>query len=73
VIARPFSLLAPLSALLPRAAAIALELDHLIYDCFYLALSAARTAPLVTDDRRLLAKLQPSGFNVQAFQSWRAN
>jgi predicted nucleic acid-binding protein len=52
-IARPFDLLVPLTALLPRAAAIALELDHPIYDCFYLALGEAWTAPLVTDDRRL--------------------
>ncbi len=70
VVARPFDLLAPLSALLPRAAALALEIDHPIYDCFYLALSEARAAPLVTDDRRLLAKLRPTSFHVQALQSW---
>ena len=72
-IARPFAMLAPLTALLPRAAAIALELDHPIYDCFYLALSEARTAPLITDDRKLLAKLQATTFQVQALQSWRPN
>ena len=72
-IARPFDLLAPLSALLPRAAALALELDHPIYDCFYLALSEARTAPLVADDRRLLAKRRPTSFNVQALRAWRPN
>jgi len=72
-IARPFAMLAPLTALLPRAAAIALELDHPIYDCFYLALSEARTAPLITDDRKLLAKLQATTFRVQALQSWRPN
>jgi predicted nucleic acid-binding protein len=70
-VARPFDLLAPLTALLPRAAAIALELDHPIYDCFYLALGEARTAPLITDDRRLLAKLEATIFHVQALQSWR--
>jgi len=70
-IARPFDLLAPLTALLPRAAAIALELDHPIYDCFYLALSEARTAPLITDDRRLIAKLRTTTYEVQALQSWR--
>jgi predicted nucleic acid-binding protein len=72
-IARPFDLLAPLSALLPRAATLALDFDHPIYDCFYLALSEARNAPLITDDRRLLAKLRPTSFNVQALQSWRPN
>ena len=56
-----------------RAAALALELDRPIYDCFYLALSEARAAPLVTDDRRLLANLRPTSFNVQALQSWRPN
>jgi predicted nucleic acid-binding protein len=72
-IARPFATLAPLAALLPRAAAIALELDHPVYDCFYLALSEARTAPLITDDRRLLAKLQATAFQVRALQSWTPN
>ena len=72
-IARPFAVLAPLTALVPRAAAIALELDHPVYDCFYLALSEARTAPLVTDDRRLLAKLQATTFQVRALQSWSPN
>lgn len=70
-IARPFEMLAPLTVLLPRAAAIALELDHPIYDCFYLALSEARGAPLITDDRRLLAKLQATAFQVRALQSLR--
>ena len=70
-IARPFDLLAPLTALLPRAAAIALELDHPIYDRFYLALGEARTAPLIADDRSLLAKLEATIFHVQALQSWR--
>jgi predicted nucleic acid-binding protein len=45
----------PLRALAPRAAAIARELDHPVYDCFYLALAEAEDAPLVTADRRLLA------------------
>jgi predicted nucleic acid-binding protein len=45
----------PLQPLAPRAAAIACELDHPVYDCFYLALAEAEEAPLVTADRRLLA------------------
>jgi predicted nucleic acid-binding protein len=45
------------SALLAaRAGAIALEIDHPVYDCFYLALSEAQNAPLVSADRRLIAK-----------------
>jgi predicted nucleic acid-binding protein len=39
-----------------RAAAIALEMDHPVYDCFYLALSEAQNAPLVSADRRLIGK-----------------
>jgi predicted nucleic acid-binding protein len=42
--------------LAPRAAAIALELDHPVYGCFYLALSEAQNAALVSADRRLIAK-----------------
>jgi predicted nucleic acid-binding protein len=42
--------------LAPRAAAIALELDHPVYDCFYLALSEAQNAPMVSADHRLIAK-----------------
>lgn len=70
-VARPFAALAPLAALLPRAAAITLALDHPVYDCFYLALSEARDAPLITDDRRLLAKLDGAVFRVSALQSLR--
>jgi predicted nucleic acid-binding protein len=44
-----------LQSLALRAAAIARELDHPVYDCFYLALAEAEEAPLVTSDRRLVA------------------
>ncbi|HEY7302463.1 MAG TPA: type II toxin-antitoxin system VapC family toxin [Xanthobacteraceae bacterium] len=37
-----------------RALAIALDLRHPIYDCFYLALAQARTVRLVTADDRLM-------------------
>jgi predicted nucleic acid-binding protein len=37
---------------------IASQLDHPVYDCFYLALAEARDALLVTADRRLLRKLR---------------
>jgi predicted nucleic acid-binding protein len=45
----------PLRPLAPAAGAIARQLDHSVYDCFYLALAQAEEAPLVTADRRLLA------------------
>ena len=39
----------------PRAAQLALRLDHPIYDCFYLALAEREAAPIVSADRKLLA------------------
>ena len=38
-----------------RATALAIELGHPIYDCFYLALAERERAPLVSADRKLLA------------------
>jgi predicted nucleic acid-binding protein len=70
---RPFEELVPLTALLARAAAISLALDHPVYDCFYLALSEAREAPLVSADRRLLAKLRGSSFQVASLRSLSLN
>ena len=43
-----------MSALRDRALAIAIELRHPAYDCFYLALAERSTAPLVTADERLI-------------------
>lgn len=47
-------------ALLPRALALAVELDHPIYDCLYLAASETCGAPLVTADAKLYRKLAGS-------------
>ena len=49
-----------LPGLLPDAMSMALELEHPIYDCFYLALAERETADLVTADRRLIARLAGS-------------
>jgi predicted nucleic acid-binding protein len=45
-----------LKELLPMAMRMALELNHAIYDCFYLAAALRNDTKLVTADRRLLAK-----------------
>jgi predicted nucleic acid-binding protein len=57
-----FARLHDLRALAPRAGEIALAIDHPAYDCFYLALSEAEDAPLVTADRRLIAKVAGTPF-----------
>ncbi len=51
----PFDALVPVEDLRNRALDIALELDHPIYDCFYLALAERERCSLVTADKRLLA------------------
>jgi predicted nucleic acid-binding protein len=61
-ITRVFDRLEGLVPHAPRAAAIARELDHPVYDCFYLALSEALDAPLVTADGRLLARVAGTPF-----------
>ena len=45
--------LSPSADLLAHAAAIAIEIDHPVYDCLYLACAEVEEAPLVTADRRL--------------------
>lgn len=45
----------PSQALLPRALAMSLIIDHPVYDCIYLALAEREQLPLVTDDRKLAA------------------
>ncbi len=52
-----FDQLVPLAGLSRRAAAIALALDHQVYDRFYLALAEARGAPMVSADQRLIRQV----------------
>jgi len=52
--------LRPTAALATRAMALALELDHPVYDCFYLALAELERNSMVTADQRLLARLSGS-------------
>lgn len=55
---RLFGTLVGSSALAERAMAIAFELDHAVYDCFYLAIAEASASPLITADNRLLRKIR---------------
>ena len=50
----PFELLVPDEELRSRALAIAVDLNHPIYNCFYLALAERERAPLISADKRLL-------------------
>ena len=43
--------------LIDRAAQIAVEIDHPVYDCLYLACAEATTSVLITADRRFATKL----------------
>jgi predicted nucleic acid-binding protein len=45
--------LVPSLGLLPRALRLAVELQHPIYDCLYLALASGRGAPIATADAGL--------------------
>jgi predicted nucleic acid-binding protein len=49
-----FDELVPSNGLKDRALALALELRHPVYDCFYLALAQQRNSVVVTTDQRLV-------------------
>ncbi len=49
-----FNKLVPPAQLRMRALELAIELQHPIYDCFYLALAERERAPLITADERLI-------------------
>jgi predicted nucleic acid-binding protein len=53
-----FDELASLQDLATEAAAISIEINHPVYDCFYLALAKCEAAPLVTADKRLAVAAQ---------------
>jgi len=50
----------PAIVLSERAAELAMDIDHPIYDCLYLALCEQRDLPLITADRRLAEKANES-------------
>lgn len=44
--------------LAPVAAALASDIDHPVYDCFYLALAVNEQFPVMTADRRFCDKVR---------------
>jgi predicted nucleic acid-binding protein len=52
----------PTEPLGPLAMSLSMELDHPVYDCFYLAAAISRQAPLLTADRTLHAAAVEGGY-----------
>jgi predicted nucleic acid-binding protein len=61
LIGRPLVRLVAMPALARKASDLAQELDHPVYDCFYLALAEREGVPLVTADVRLISKVAAAG------------
>ena len=54
----PVSLPVPMPRLTPAAARLAVDLDHPVYDCYYLALAVQTQYPVVTADSRFHEKVR---------------
>jgi predicted nucleic acid-binding protein len=65
-LSRWFAELVPATPLRHRAMAYAMELDHPVYDCFYLALAESRSTRLVTADDRFLRKVKETGIYARS-------
>ena len=61
-VVKAFEELVPTGVLKDRALAIAIELRHPAYCCFYLALAEQRTSSLVTADDRLIRRCADTPF-----------
>jgi predicted nucleic acid-binding protein len=63
----PIAALVAIEELHTRALELSIQLDHAIYDCFYLALAERERAPLVCMDGPLIAKAKKlKGIEVRA-------
>ncbi len=51
-------------AMAAAALALAVDLDHPIYDCYYLAMARRESVPLISDDRKLTLKARTAGFEL---------
>jgi predicted nucleic acid-binding protein len=67
LVLRAFNMLVPNDLLHERALALAIELNHPISDCFYLALAERERATLISADGRLLRVAKKAkGIEVRA-------
>jgi len=58
--------------LMPLALKLAVERDHAVYDCVYVAMALTRAAPLITGDARLARKFADlSGLELRTLQTWK--
>ena len=55
----------PSEVLIERASYLAFELDHPVYDCLYLACAEVSGTPLVTADKRLVARADESKLGLE--------
>jgi predicted nucleic acid-binding protein len=62
---RVFEALHPAEGLAAAAMHMARDLDHPVYDCFYLALAEQRDASMVTADRRLIERLYGTAWETR--------
>ena len=58
----PLAIPSPMRQLAAAASRLAVDLDHPVYDCFYLALAVQEQYPLVTADRRLHQKVSDHAY-----------
>ena len=62
-----FAQLVPMEELHLRALELSIQIDHAIYDCFYLALAERERVPLICADGPLIAKAKKlKGIEVRA-------
>jgi predicted nucleic acid-binding protein len=63
-----FAVIEAAAGLGESALAAAIDLDHAVCDCFYIALALRQSAPLITADARLAALATRAGVLVEALQ-----
>ena len=66
LLSRYFDEIADHEPMMAAAIAMSVDIDHPLYDCFYVQMARMQGGVLVTDDLRLLEKLRRSGYGSSA-------